>query len=212
MQWTNDRNYQNETQTTDVYSDVQSPYATTFFAPQSVDQTQQEFSLEEIQRKLGVFKQGEGEENVAVRSDERPSEQTLKMSYDRNYAAGRVATKSRLSTRTKVAIASYAVVILALVLAVTLCGVSVAGSFGSASVLYSEYAETSSVVADLSNQVATEDYAALSERAAGVGYIDASRSNTQTYTEIETRPAQNFNVESNWFDALCDWLSGAFGG
>ena len=203
MQWTNDRNYQNETQTTDVYSDVQSPYATTFFAPQSVDQTQQEFSLEEIQRKLGVFKQGEGEENVAVRSDERPSEQTLKMSYDRNYAAGRVATKSRLSTRTKVAIASYAVVILALVLAVTLCGVSVAGSFGS---------ETSSVVADLSNQVATEDYAALSERASELGYIDASRSNTQTYTEIETRPAQNFNVESNWFDALCDWLSGAFGG
>ena len=54
MQWTNDRNYQNQAQT-DVYSDVKTPYSATFFgSDQTVEQTQ-EFSLEEIQRKLGVF-------------------------------------------------------------------------------------------------------------------------------------------------------------
>lgn len=210
MQWTNDRNYQNEAQT-DVYSDVKTPYSATFFgSDQGVEQTQ-EFSLEEIQKKLGVFTPSQAED-VAVKADEKPSEQTLKMSYDRNYAASNVSAKSRVSTKTKVAIASYAVLILALVIAVALCGVSVTSSFGATTALYTEYAEASSVVADLSAQVATEDYAALAEKAAELGYIDASRSNTQTYTEIETRPAQNFNVESNWFDALCDWLSGAFGG
>ena len=134
------------------------------------------------------------------------------MSYDRDYSAAKTSAKSRFSTRTKVIAASYTVVVLALVIAVALCGVAVTGSFGTATALYSEYSEVGSAVAELTAQVATEDYAALAERAAELGYIDASRSNTQTYTEIETRPAQNFSVESNWFDALCDWLSGAFGG
>lgn len=215
MQWTNDKNYQNEAQTTDVYSDVKTPYSTTFFGTEQNADTQ-EFSLEEIQKKLGVFKQTEIEDNaavkVAVKTDEKPSEQTLKMSYDRDYSEDGAAVKSRFSTKTKVAVASYAIVVLALIIAVTWCGVLVTGSFGTTAALYSEYADASSVVADLSAQVNTEDYAALAEKAAELGYIDASRSNTQTYTEIETRPAQNLHVESNWFDSLCDWLSGAFGG
>lgn len=209
MQWTNDRNYRNDTQATDIYQDVKTPYSATFFeTEQPVEQTQ-EFSLEEIKRKLGVDEPYQNQMGIAEKGDEKPSSQTLKMSYTRDYSAD---VKSRVGTKTKVAIASYAVLILALILAVSLCGVMVTNSFGSATALYSEYAQSSSIVADLSAKVATEDYAALAEKAAELGYIEASRSNTQTYTEIETRPAQNFNVESNWFDALCDWLSGAFGG
>lgn len=212
MQWNNERNYQSEAQMADVYSDVKTPYSATFFnADQATEQTQ-EFSLEAIKQKLGAFNPVESEENVSNKSDTKPSEQTLRMSYERDYTAGRTVSKSRVSTKTKVAIASYAVVVLALVLAVTLCGVSVADSFAGTSKLYAEYVEESAVLDELVQQAATEDYAALAERAAQLGYIDASKSNTQTYTEIETRPAQNFNVESNWFDALCDWLCGAFGG
>lgn len=208
MQWTNDRNYQPDTTTADVYQDVKTPYSATLFN----DAQTQEFSLDVIKQKLGVFNPVEEEEAVAVKSDAKPSEQTMKMSYARDYTEDNTATKSRFSTRQKVAIASYAIVVLALILAVTLCGVSVSSSFIGATTLNAEYIETSARVAELSAQVATEDYAALAEKAAELGYIDASRSNTQTYTEIETRPAQNFNVETNWFDSLCDWLSGAFGG
>lgn len=211
MQWTNERNYQNEAQT-DVYSDVKTPYSANFFgSEQSAEQTQ-DFSLEEIQRKLGVFTPDQTEDNTAIRSDAQPSDQTLRMSYERDYSSDNSSSKSRLNTKTKVVVSCYAILVFALVLAVTLCGVSVAGSFGATTALYSEYVEASSVVADLSVQASTEDYATLAEKAGELGYIDASRSNTQTYTEIETRPAQNFNVESNWFDSLCDWLSGAFGG
>lgn len=205
MQWTNDRNY-SETQT-DVYQDVKTSYSATLFG---AEQTQ-EFSLDAIKQKLGTFNPVEEEENLSTRSDVKPSDQTLRMSYARDYSASQAATKSRLSVKTKVAIASYAVVVLALILAVTLCGVSVSSSFGAATALNAEYVESAAKVAELSEQI-TEDYAALAEKAAELGYIDASRSNTQTYTEIETRPAQNFNVETNWFDSLCDWLSGAFGG
>lgn len=212
MQWTNDKNYQNESQT-DVYSDIQKPYSTTFFgSEQGAEQQTQEFSLEEIERKLGIYNPNAEQVEVVSKSDEKPSNQTLNMAYDRDYSADDTRAKSRLNTKTKVIIAGYAVLILALVLAVTLCGVSVTSSFGATSALYSEYVEADAVLADLTAQAATEDYAALSQRAAELGYVDASRSNTQTYTEIETRPAQNFHVETNWFDSLCDWLSGAFGG
>lgn len=212
MQWTNDRNYQNEAQA-DVYSDVKTPYSATFFASEQGQEQAQEFSLEEIQKKLGVFTPEQTEENVSARSDAKPSNQTLNMSYDRDYSSEHSAVKSRLGTKTKIAIAGYCAGILILVIAVTLCGVSVTNLFGSATALYSENVAESAVVADLTAQVAAEEnYAVLAEKAAELGYIDASRSNTQTYTEIETRPAQNFNVESNWFDSLCDWLSGAFGG
>ena len=89
---------------------------------------------------------------------------------------------------------------------------SVSGSFVAASALNAEYTEVATKVAELTEQVNAEDYALLVEKATNLGYIDASKSNTQTYTEIETRPAQNFNVQTNWFDSLCDWLSGVFGG
>lgn len=207
MQWTNDRNYQQET-TADVYQDVKTPYSAAMFGGEQT----QEFSLDVIKQKLGVFNPIEEEETTVSKSDAMPTEQTLKMTYARNYAAEGAATKSRFSVRTKVAIASYAIVVLALVLAVTLCGVAVSSSFSGTAALNAEYAETTARVEELSAQVATEDYAALAQKAAELGYIDASRSNTQTYTEIQTRPAQNFNVETNWFDSLCDWLSGAFGG
>lgn len=212
MQWNNDRNYQHETQATDVYQDIRTPYSATFFGEEQATEQTQEFSLEAIKQKLGVFNPTETEENVSAKSDTKPSEQTLRMSYERNYTADNTAVKSRVNVKTKVMIASYAVIVLALILAVTLCGVAVSSSFAGATALYTEYVDTNAAVAELTQQVATEDYAALAEKAAELGYIDASRSNTQTYTEIETRPAQNFNVESNWFDALCDWISGAFGG
>ena len=95
MQWTNDKNYQNESQT-DVYSDIQKPYSTTFFgSEQGAEQQTQEFSLEEIERKLGIYNPSEEQVNVVSKGDEKPSNQTLNMAYDRDYSAIDTRAKSR---------------------------------------------------------------------------------------------------------------------
>ena len=206
MQWTRDTGYQQtEMQANDVYSDVKTSYSANHF---NTD-TQQEFSLSSIQERLGQLSPVEDAE-VAATADVMPSSQTLNMSYSRNYSE-QTRVASKLNTKSKVMIASYAIVVLALIIAVTLCSVSVGGSFVAATTLNAEYTEVVNKVAELAEQVNAED-AILAEKATELGYIEASKSNTQKYTEIETRPAQNFNVQTNWFDSLCDWLSGAFGG
>lgn len=207
MQWTNSSNYTNTDIQTDVYSDVKTSYSADRF-----NQENQEFSLSSIQEKLGSLSAIDEMDVSSVSSDVMPSVQTLNMSYNRQYAEQTKTSSSKLSAKAKVMIVGYTMVVLALILAVTLCSVSVNGSFVATSALNSEYTEISTNVANLAEQLQAEDYAALAEKAAQLGYIDASKSNTQTYTEIETRPAQNFNVQTNWFDSLCDWLSGAFGG
>ena len=209
MQWTRDTSYQQtEMQNNDVYSDVRTSYSANHF---NNTEAQQEFSLSSIQERLGQLSPVEETDVTVATADVMPSSQTLNMSYSRNYSE-QTKTASRLDTKTKVMIASYAIVVLALIIGVTLCSVSVSGSFVAASALNSEYTEVATKVADLTNQINSEDYALLVEKATNLGYIDASKSNTQTYTEIETRPAQNFNVQTKWFDSLCDWLSGVFGG
>ena len=207
MQWTNSSNYTNTDIQTDVYSDVKTSYSADRF-----NQENQEFSLSSIQEKLGSLSAIDEMDVSSVSSDVMPSVQTLNMSYNRQYTEQTKTSSSKLSAKAKVMIVGYTMVVLALILAVTLCSVSVSGSFVATSALNSEYTEISTNVANLAEQLQAEDYAALAEKAAQLGYIDASKSNTQTYTEIETRPAQNFNVQTNWFDSLCDWLSGAFGG
>ena len=207
MQWNNSQFQQQQGQ--DVYADIRTSYSAGFGQEA---QDNQEFSLQSIQERLGEWNSVEEQENVTS-ADLRPSEQTLRMSYQREYAAASAKTATRLNTKTKVAIASYAVVVLALIIAVTLCSVSVSGAFASASVLNNEYSEVSATLDKLVADTQNEDIDGLSERAAQLGYIDAANSQkTMTYTELETRPAQNFHVESNWFDALCDWLSSVFGG
>ena len=148
---------------------------------------------------------------MQANADIMPSSQTQQMSYQRHYQSN-TATAKKVSTKAKVACVSYVAVVLLLVLGITLTAVAVSGVFGETLQISANYAEVADKVAALDEQLAQEDYGALAERAEELGYIDASESNTQMYTEVETRPAQNFNIETNWFDSLCDWLSGAFGG
>lgn len=206
MQWTHDTNYQSNEAQADVYSDVKTSYSADRFS-----QDNQEFSLSSIQEKLGALSAVENADAAIASTDVMPSTQTLNMSYARNYSE-QTQVASKLNVKTKVMIASYAIIVLGLILAVTLCGVSVSGSFAAATALSTEYTEVADRVAQLTEQIQVEDYASMADKAAQLGYIDASESNSQTYTEIETRPAQNFNIQTNWFDSLCDWLSGAFGG
>lgn len=191
---------------TDVYSDLSTSYSATYAVPDT-----QEFTLDSISKKLGAIAPAEDNAAVQANADIMPSSQTQQMSYQRHYQSN-TATAKKVSTKAKVACVSYVAVVLLLVLGITLTAVAVSGVFGETLRISANYAEVADKVAALDEQLAQEDYGALAERAEELGYIDASESNTQMYTEVETRPAQNFNIETNWFDSLCDWLSGAFGG
>ena len=208
MQW-NNLGYQQDTQQ-DVYADVVTSYSSNPFTQDT--QESQEFSLTSIQQKLGALSTTEEADATTSSPDLMPSTQTLQMSYQREYAVTKTRTASKLNTKEKIVIASYAIVVLALIIAVTVCGVYVGGSFGSTITLNADYASASASVEELTEKVQQDRFEELAKRAAELGYIDASRSSTMTYTELETRPAQNFQVESNWFDALCDWFSNIFGG
>ena len=191
---------------TDVYSDLSTSYSATYAVPDT-----QEFTLDSISKKLGAIAPAEDNAAVQANADIMPSSQTQQMSYQRHYQSN-TATAKKVSTKAKVACVSYVAVVLLLVLGITLTAVAVSGVFGETLQISANYAEVADKVAALDEQLAQEDYGARAERAEELGYIDASESNTQMYTEVETRPAQNFNIETNWFDSLCDWLSGAFGG
>ena len=207
MQWNKENKYQQPQQ--DVYADVKTAFSGNTYA----EQDNQEFSLETIQEKLGAFYGGDAQDiTVSSSPDLMPSNQTIKMSYQREYANGKARALSRLSTKQKVMIASYAIVVLALIIGISLCSVYVSGAFGSALALDSLYTDVAAQVADLNEQVGIEDYDSLMQRAAELGYTDSSLANTKKYTEVETRAAQNFEVPSNWFDSLCEWLCNAFGG
>ena len=205
MQWNRENRYQQPQQ--DVYADVK-----TAFSGNGEQQDNQEFSLQTIQEKLGEFYEEEARENVSSSPDLMPSNQTIKMSYQREYSSSRASALTKLTTKQKVAIASYAIVVLALIIGISLCSVYVNGAFGAALALNGQYGDASAQLTHLNELVAEENYDELVQRAADLGYTEADKANTKRYTEVETRPAQNFEVESNWFDSLCDWLCNAFGG
>ena len=207
MQWNRESKYQQPQE--DVYAGVK----TAFSGNGVAEQDNQEFSLQTIQEKLGAFVAVDEQEVVSSSSpDVMPSNQTIKMSYQREYASNRARALSRLTTRQKVMVASYVIVVLALIIGISLCSVFVNRAFGSALALDGDYVDVSSQLAQLNEQIGAEDYDALMQRATELGYTDANAASTRRYTEVETRPAQNFDVETNWFDSLCDWLCNAFGG
>lgn len=195
------QNYYNE----DVYSDVDTSYSSTRFSPEV-----QEFSLQSIQEKLGSFVETETND-ASTSADVMPTEQTLTMNYHRNYQTEAVPAK-KLSTKTKVAVVCYVAAVLILVLGISLAAVSVNGIFAQTTTLTADYSSVVKDIEALDASLAVEDVDMLAEKAAEFGYIDAAQSSTQTYTKVETRPAQNFEVQTNWFDSLCDWLCGVFGG
>lgn len=195
----------------DVYSDLNTPYSATNFADDG-----QEFSLQEVQQKLGTVSQTEAPaaNNGVLNADVMPTQQTLTMNYQREYQSNAVSASKKVSTKTKVIAVSYVAVVLILVLGIALTSVAVSGAFSEAMTLSAGYQAAVDQVAALEAQLAVEDNAALTARAEALGYTNASQTNanTQTYTVVETRPAQNFNIETNWFDSLCDWLCNVFGG
>lgn len=208
-------------QNTDVYAGVAHPFFSdaaqqttnsTTMTSGSAQTDNSEFSLQDIQQRLGNMTVTEDPQTTA-NSDVMPSTQTLNMSYQRDYSA-QATPRAKTNTKTKVIAVSYVAVVLCLVLAVTLCAVSVGGTFASFVQLNTAYDSAVGAGAALDSAIsdANGNTDALFDRATQLGYVDAAETNTHFYQRLDTRPAQNFQIESNWFDALCDWLNGVFGG
>jgi hypothetical protein len=197
-----------ETANTGVYGDVSNLSATTNATISMEDQQM----LDAIQRKLGVFTQNYVD--VDESSDVKPSQSTLTMTYKRDYAQANqgVASHAKLNTKSKVAIASYVAVVLVLVLAVALCAATINGTFTAVLQGQQDYDQLSGEVANLQEKVNSENYDELYQKALEMGFVEADATNSYQYTILETRPAQNFMVQTNWFDQVCNWLSGVFGG
>lgn len=199
----------NNVESADVYAGLSTSYSSTYLKQDDA----QEFSLESVQEKLGKFSETEEAATVesVLNADVMPSSQTLTMNFQREYENSDTTTSKKLDARTKVAIVGYVAIVLALVLGITLVSVSVSDLLAENIALTESYQETLGTIATLNEELSAEDVAVLTEKAAELGYVEASNADTQMYTKVETRPAQNFEIESNWFDSLCDWLSSIFG-
>ncbi len=166
--------------------------------------------IEDIQRKLGLSATTVVEESIDTSEDILPSTSTRNLSFDRQYSA--TNTSVAMATKTKVAIASYVLVTLILIAAIAICAVSVGSSYTLIASQTATYAETLTELGVLEDVVASFTYEELAASAAALGYSAVDGSNSVGYTVLETRSAQNYSVSSNWFDSVCDWVSGAFGG
>lgn len=209
------------------YNMVGSNTSTTFANDMSVDNVEYKPSsyatqtvaedenaqLLDIQRKLGSFSSTVVEEQPTTSADIMPSASTMNLSYDRQYAVGStVSTAVVLNTKVKVAIASYVIVALVLIALIAVCSVSVSSSFGLIASQEVAYTEALAELGVLEAAVASVSYEEMLANAEALGYSAVDSSNSLSYTTLETRPAQNYDVSTNWFDSLCDWVSGAFGG
>lgn len=202
MKTNSEKNYQN----TDVYSDLDTSYSATYLAPDT-----QEFSLKSVQEKLGNVDRLENNGETLLNADTMPTQQTLTMNYQREYRQGGVKAAEKMTVKTKVAIISYVAVVLALVLGITFASLAVSNAFSQSIALSETYQDTLTEIAELEAQLSVDDESALAARAAELGYVSANEVSTVTYTRLQTRAAQDFNIESNWFDSLCDWISSIFG-
>ncbi len=166
--------------------------------------------LPDIQRKLGIQDDTMVLDDTDVNTDIMPSSSTMDLSFRKNYTVSSNAVA--MSTKTKVAIASYVLVALILVAAIAICAVSVGSSYTIIASQEALYTETLTELGALESAVASFTYEELAASAAALGYSVADSSNSVSYTVLETRSAQNYSVSTNWFDSVCDWVSGVFGG
>ncbi len=188
-------------------------YRPSSYNMQTSQDEDQRSQLEDIQRRLGAFSTNTVEEQASDSVDIMPSASTMNLSYNRQYAVGNtVSTSVALSTKTKIAIASYVLVTLVLVALIAVCSLTVGGSFAKIASTEVSYNEALSELGVLEAATASVSYEQMLASAEALGYSAVDGTNSLEYTVLQTRPAQNYNISTNWFDGLCDWVSGAFGG
>ena len=179
--------------------------------------TTTELSLDEIQKRLfGATADLETdlveEEATTENPDLLPSKRTIRASYEKSYEPTAPA-KFALTKKVKVGLISYAAVVLCLIIGVAICSFLISGAFAQVGELQAEYFAKQEVISALESQIAeATDAETIIQAGLAMGFTEINNSNSYSYELLETRPAQTFQIETNWFDNFCDWLSQIFGG
>lgn len=114
-------------------------------------------------------------------------------------------------TRVRIVVAAYLAVVLALAILVAFSAFSASGAYASVQELFNEQNMQQETIDALVEELNNVDPAAILDLASQMGYTLAGPQDSMTYETPKMRAAQHFNVESNWFDKLCEVISNIFG-
>ncbi|MBQ2723932.1 MAG: hypothetical protein IJF72_04745 [Clostridia bacterium] len=175
----------------------------------------EELSLEAMQAKLfGNNNVSETQTTVEteLNPDLMPSQSTMTMSFVRNYKDETIApAKVEMNKATKIAIASYVAVVCLLIVGIALCSFFVSDTYATLAVSQGEYVSQQETLAQVEQAIASLTDEQLVELGLSMGFVPIDATNSYTYDLLETRPEQTFQIEGNWFDNVCDWITGIFG-
>ncbi len=146
--------------------------------------------------------------------DLMPSIKTMKLIDEQKAAkpAKRVVTRLNLDKRGKVMVALYALFVTVLLVAIIISGVMVSNASKRVSALSSQAEQQQEVIADQNTQLKVlENESVIRSEAEKLGFVDGGEEITQIKT-VEFQEPTTYAPVTNWFDKICDWLSGLFGG
>ncbi|MEG1527643.1 MAG: hypothetical protein RR248_02865 [Clostridia bacterium] len=209
---------------TQTQTEVELPAGTNSYYQNQPISDNSEYNLEEITRKIlgdSPVLPPEYDEVAKQQPGAAPTVKTLgsvdeslidkSMFYTQNSQVA-IKTRSLTNVQLKIAISSFAVIVLALAIVIALIAVGVGNSFGRVVTLSGQTTNTNTTVSTLLEELSVVNEAEILQRAALLGYTEPNSNNTKDFSIPKLRPSIQYNVQSNWFDVLCDNLSRFFGG
>ncbi|MDD3831923.1 MAG: hypothetical protein PHW00_04650 [Clostridia bacterium] len=192
------------------------------FSPVQSDM-ENEYSLAEITKKIlgdSTTLPNEYDEVVDNNPMYAPSNKTMSYADDgirratlpTDNSSVIVKKSSLTNAQIKIALASFGIVVLVLAMLIAFASVGVNAVYGEIAVAESQLIAQSEVINTLNEQSANVDEATVLSLANALGYSVPDSSNTVLYEVPTKRPAVSYDIESNWFDELCDSISRMFGG
>lgn len=108
----------------------------------------------------------------------------------------------------KVAVVGYFAVVLAIIIAICFVAVAVNASLNSIAGLQLKLEQTTQEIEDMYADVRQNADVYAEE----IGLVSTANAKTVYYETVDTREKVVYDIPSNWFDNVCDWLSNIFGG
>jgi cell division protein FtsL len=131
--------------------------------------------------------------------------------YNREYTGEKTNAKIQMPARTKILIAGYIAVVLALVLIITLASVSIATLFGEVGMLENELgaqvAAVNELQSDVDDAASVEVIMDTAQNELGMKLPDGAAVKLPSASVKDT---PGYTVEGNGFDSFLKWLSGLF--
>jgi hypothetical protein len=137
----------------------------------------------------------------------RPTVRTMHSKYEINESESVI----KLSLKNKIMIAGYIIIALSLLLAIVLTSISMSESSIEYNKLNEQYNALSNDIAELQTQITSISNGYKEEDFIEAGFKTPTENNISYYSSPSLRNSQMYSVETNWFDSLCDFLSGLFG-